>query len=501
MKFCTNCGAETKPGQKICTQCGKPLLDNISKPEIHSSQEPAVTKDIPTRTEENIQENNHLEQEKQERIVVSPPLKEASQSETHYTVPEPAARRERKPVAQKKNRKKSLLPLLIVLLLLIGLAAAYFIGSQMTNPEKHAEKIITAINEKDYTTLQQLISSEADGVSKEEAKAYATLINEKGMSESFDKGLHDAVNEVKTADASDTPEVSINDNKLMTVAKQGKKFLIFDNYVFKVPMQKVKLHGTEEGTLQFKINGENHTFSTTEGSESDIGALVTGLYQLDATKQVNNETLNGKLIIDTTGDPQTEQQFDGLFVKVEVTGDDNLDAEDTKIMVNGDPVDYNPDKLTYGPFNGEQFEIYAAGELEGKNFTTTTTTVTKDDILNGDNSVTLNFDTDEIDSYIAEKNAPEPSDDSEDSSDESNDNSVIITSPDDALDAVRAYEDTSDLADPGQEIRTPVRNAIGWGFGIFEDGEVVKSYDVKLDGTVIEYDADAEEVSRYNPYE
>lgn len=479
-KFCTNCGQEAPLSHKVCTNCGTPL----------PPQESEVTHN--STTPEPLQ--SRQKEKKQEKVKV-----------------------------KENKKKKPVWPFLLIGLLLAALIGAYFFLNHKYSLETHAKSIETAINDKDYQSLSNLLTVGQDGIAEEEAKAFATVIEKSGKKDEFMNELHGA------AQGKNETTIQIGEHDVLDLKRNGKYFSVFPKYNFEPVLHKVSIDGKEDAEIEFTFNGKKHTIAVADGKETEIGTFVAGKYALDAKKIIDGKSTDGTLDIDVLSEPQAQLAFDEHFINITVEGDSKLDASETQVFVNDNEVDYNSNKTTYGPYKGDSLSIYAEGELDGKNFKTPTETLTDIDLDEGSNSVTLSFDEDDIDAYIAEKEqekeetktaleraeaaearakaaeerAKRNSNDDEDSDTESDSGSdiIMVETADDAIQAAEDHLGVSDLSDYG-DVRTPEVKSFGYGFGIFDDdGDPVMSFDVYEDGTVVEYDETGEEIDRSNPYE
>ncbi|TDM17193.1 hypothetical protein ETI11_07065 [Macrococcoides canis] len=479
-KFCTNCGHEAPLSHKVCTNCGTPFPPEENEV-THNSTAPEP---LPSRQKEKMQEKVKVKENK---------------------------------------KKKPVWPFLLIGLLLAALIGAYFFLNHKYSPETHAKSIETAINDKDYQTLSSLLTVGQDGIAEEEAKAFATMIEKSGKKDDFFNELHAAAK-----DKNDTT-IQISERDVLDLKRNGKHFSVFPKYNFEPVRHKVSIEGKEDADIEFTFNGKQHTISIADGKETEIGTFVAGKYALDAQKTIDGQSTDGTLDIDVLSEPQVQLAFDEHFINIKVEGDSKLDASETQVFVNDNEVDYNSAKTTYGPYKGDSLSIYAEGELDGKNFKTPTETLTDIDLAEGTNSVTLSFDEDDIDAYIAEQEqekeetktaleraeaaearakaaeerAEANANDDEDSDTESDSQSdiIMVETADDAIQAAGDHLGISDLSEYG-EVRTPDAKSFGYGFGVFDDnGNPVMSFDVYEDGTVVEYDETGEEIDRSNPYE
>lgn len=96
----------------------------------------------------------------------------------------------------------------------------------------------------------------------------------------------------------------------MNVAKDGKKYGIFDKYSFKVPQKEIYLSPGSDGILNYKVNDKSVAIETTMYEQVKLGNFVLGDYQFDAQKEIEDEKINGELVINMSESDVAVEKFD-----------------------------------------------------------------------------------------------------------------------------------------------------------------------------------------------
>lgn len=392
--------------------------------------------------------------------------------------------------AHRKINKFWIPIIIVVALLLLGL----FLFTQIDTSSKTADTIGSAIKNKDSEALSKLLSSDGESLTADQSEAFMKLLEDKGATDSF-------VTQLKNQAKSVPSTIRLADRPLLEIANNGKKYGILNDYQFNVASQKVQMEAQDDSTLTYSSNGKEKEVDLMKGQTVDLGTMPAGLYTIPATKSLDGTSYKGELVVDTTQSPEAQENFQVGYIKVTLNGDDSLDHGETILKVNDQQIEFDENKNQYGPFSlANELNVSAEGEVNGENFKTTSKLLTKDDFKNSMAEVHLQFNEDEISNYIAEENSKaEPKvvviKEKETVEVDRDDNEIFISTPEEARAAALRFSGGS-FNTGSNEVRTPVANATGWGFGIFDaDGNPIKSFDIHHDGYVIEYDEDGSEVA------
>lgn len=445
MKYCSNCGNPLRPDVKICTNCGAPVNGSSNTSQSTQSQGNAQ------RQQGYNNANTHQQYE-----------------------PQP-----------KKSKKKVILIILIIAVVLAMLIAIFAILKHQFSPESQADNIAHAVKKDDAKGLAKQVTSDNHKLSEEEARAYLNYIKAEDDLTNVANQIKNNTKEIKQGKYKSL-SVNANDNNVLNIEKNGKKYLFFDKYNFNIPQQTVSIYPNDSGDITYTFNGEKHHISVEKEEEKTLGAFPIGDYNLKASKKMDGKTFNGALDINMSEDEATaKESFKQKRFTVTTEGGSMLD--DIKIYVND--KNSGDESKTYGPYDpDEEVIVYAQGTLDGQSFKSSSVNVSsasnEDD---GVSEVTLKFDEDAIDDAYDKKM------DEDDDSDSSDSGEVTRSN---VIDKVESYEGHK-LDTDTYTYKEPEKTGDGkWGFSFLDkDGDLAGSYTVDIDdGYVTEYDEDGEEV-------
>lgn len=440
MKYCSNCGHPLRDGVKVCTNCGTPVYQH--------------------RNNQNQHHQYH-------------------NSSKHQ------------PYSSNGNKKTLIITIIIIVLIIIFIALFLILKSQLS-PEKQASQIAHAVKQDDAKTLSKEVTSGSNNnhLSEGEARAYLNYIKEEDDLTNVGNNIEQNAKVVKNHQYK-TISVDANGNNILNISKDGKKYLFFDNYQFNVPQHSVSLMPSNSGKVTYQFDGEKHTIIAEKDEEKRLGTFPIGNYNLKATKNIDDKTFKGAIVINMSDDTSTAyESFKQKRFNVYVDGDYDLDH--VKIYANGKEIGDESSSETYGPYDpDEDVVVHAEGSYKGKTFKSNSVNVASaSDDDGGVTDVDLKFDEDEIDKYVDDDIESESNSDSEDESD-----SGEVTR-DNVIDKVESYEghklDTSKYT-----YKEPEKTDDGdWGFSFTDkNGDLAGSYTVDSDdGEVTEYDKNGDEV-------
>ncbi|MCG3412412.1 zinc-ribbon domain-containing protein [Staphylococcus massiliensis] len=466
MKFCRQCGAKLREGTKVCTNCGA---------KITASHEASQSK---------------------------------QQNDTTQTSNQPS----RNQTPKKPMSKKTKIIIGAIAALLILLLIAYLIAKSQLSPEKQADQIASDIRNNDAKSLSQHVTKNSEDLSETEATAYLEYIDHASNRDTVADHIK---NKSQSLDKSFTSNsVSADNETIMNIDKNGKKFLLFPNYEFDIPTKTNYIRPETDGELEYKFNGKKKQVTLVEEDEKELGEFALGNYHIKAKKKIGDKTLDGAIDIDMTDETDlATESFKQKRFTVSVDGGYSL--EDIKVYVNKKAYDENDtyDK-TFGPFTpDEKVSVYAEGKIEDKTFKSNTVEVkspTDDDELE---DIKLKFDDKAIDAYEDKKldeelqetmdDSDNASDSEEDSSDSKEDTSksedgssesTETVTRENVIDIVEDYEG-SQLDTDTYTYKEPEKlDEGGWGFSFTDkDGNLAGSYKISDDGVVTKYDENGEE--------
>ncbi|MBL3399032.1 zinc-ribbon domain-containing protein [Staphylococcus pasteuri] len=450
MKYCSNCGKPLRQDVKICTNCGAP---------VNTSQD----------SQQNSHNHTHSQQPNQ-----------GYNNASMYQQYEPQP---------KKSKKKTILIIVIVAVVLAMLIAIFAILKHQFSPEKQADQIAHAVKKDDAKGLAKQVTSADNKLSEQEARAYLNYLKAEGDLTNVANQIESNTKEVEHGKCHSL-SVNTDDDNVLNIEKDGKKYLFFNNYKFNIPQKKVYIEPTDTGDITYKFNGEKHHLSVDEAESKPMGTFPIGDYNLKASKKMEGKTFDGAINITMSEeDGIAKESFRQKRFNVTTEGGSMLD--DINIYVNdkneGDESD------TFGPYDpDEDVIVYAQGTLEGETFKSSSVNVSSaSEEDNGVSDVTVKFDEDAIDDYYDKKMESDDDDDDDDSDSDSEE-----VTRDNVIDKVESYEGHT-LDTDEYTYKEPEKTDDGkWGFSFEDkDGNLAGSYTVDSDdGYVTEYDEDGEKV-------
>lgn len=325
MKYCSNCGNPLRPDVKICTNCGAPVNGSSNTSQSTQNQGNAQ------RQQGYNNANTHQQYE-----------------------PQP-----------KKSKKKVILIILIIAVVLAMLIAIFAILKHQFSPESQADNIAHAVKKDDAKGLAKQVTSDNHKLSEEEARAYLNYIKAEDDLTNVANQIKNNTKEIKQGKYKSL-SVNANDNNVLNIEKNGKKYLFFDKYNFNIPQQTVSIYPNDSGDITYTFNGEKHHISVEKEEEKTLGAFPIGDYNLKASKKIDGKTFNGALDINMSEDKATaKESFKQKRFTVTTEGGSMLD--DIKIYVND--KNSGDESKTYGPYDpDEEVIVYAQGTLDGQSF-------------------------------------------------------------------------------------------------------------------------------------
>ncbi|MGO2000344.1 MAG: TcaA NTF2-like domain-containing protein, partial [Staphylococcus saprophyticus] len=203
-----------------------------------------------------------------------------------------------------------------------------------------------------------------------------------------------------------------NGEKVLRISKNGTRYLIFDNMSFTAPTKEAIVKPKQKTTYKFKADDKQKTVVAEKNKPTSLGKFIPGDYTLEAKKEMENGQFNGHLKFNFNNSNNESvdviEDFNEAYVQVELNGASEIDTDSVKVKINDKTYDYAKAK-EFGPYpKTKDITVSAEGQAKKKTFKSAETTV-KTDNLKDKTQVTLNFDDDEIEKYVEEKEKEENS--------------------------------------------------------------------------------------------
>lgn len=288
-----------------------------------------------------------------------------------FTEASPAQKKPKAPKTKsgKKLSKKKIGIISVLAVLVIALVAAFFYFQSTTRVEVTADKFIKAVDTKDYREAADLLSTENDKWTKDEAESLITSMEDQGVD--IGTELNKIIDNGGEGSYTDK-----SGNKIFGLEKADKKFGIFQEYrVASYPVQvKVK---TNLDQAKLKV-AANKTVTLKKDAVTDLGSFHynTKEMELTAKTEVGNVTSKIHLNPKKATKNNLELQLNSEKRNLEVEFPDEVEnPTDVKVVVNGKEVGtsttFEVDSIPY-----QEIEVHAVFNMNGETYTTEKAKVT-----------------------------------------------------------------------------------------------------------------------------
>lgn len=283
----------------------------------------------------------------------------------------PAQKKQKAPKTKsgKKLSKKKIGIISAIAVLVIALVAAFFYFQSTTRVEVTADKFIKAVDTKDYREAADLLSTDNDKWTKDEAESFITSMEDQGVD--IGTELNKIIDNGGEGSYTDK-----SGNKIFGLEKADKKFVIFQEYrVASYPVQvKVK---TNLDQAKLKV-AANKTVTLKKDAVTDLGYFHynTKEMELTAKTEVGNVTSKIHLNPKKATKNNLELQLNSEKRNLEVEFPDEVEnPTDVKVVVNGKEVGtsttFEVDSIPY-----QEIEVHAVFNMNGETYTTEKAKVT-----------------------------------------------------------------------------------------------------------------------------
>ena len=283
----------------------------------------------------------------------------------------PAQKKQKAPKTKsgKKLSKKKIGIISAIAVLVIALVAAFFYFQSTTRVEVTADKFIKAVDTKDYREAADLLSTDNDKWTKDEAESFITSMEDQGID--IGTELNKIIDNGGEGSYTDK-----SGNKIFGLEKADKKFGIFQEYrVASYPVQvKVK---TNLDQAKLKV-AANKTVTLKKDAVTDLGSFHynTKEMELTAKTEVGNVTSKIHLNPKKATKNNLELQLNSEKRNLEVEFPDEVEnPTDVKVVVNGKEVGtsttFEVDSIPY-----QEIEVHAVFNMNGETYTTEKAKVT-----------------------------------------------------------------------------------------------------------------------------
>ena len=287
----------------------------------------------------------------------------------------------------KKGKKKKVFFFSILALLVLTLSGLGFYFSSTTGPQVTVDKLVTAIEHKDYREVASILSSDKDKWTKEEAQSLLDYMTSQKIDVIYE--LDHIAQSTKTGSVKDK-----NQNLLIGIEKADKKFGIFQEYrIATYPLEVTATTNLEDATLKMS---EKTSTSLKKNQSTKLGKIhfASRDMQLDGKTEVGKISSEVKLDPAQASKNKLDLTFNSEKRLLEIEFPEEVsNPTDIKVAVNGKEVGtstlFEVDVVAH-----QEIELHAVFSLNNESYTTEKAKVTIGETPDDDEVITLKLSKD-----------------------------------------------------------------------------------------------------------
>ena len=287
----------------------------------------------------------------------------------------------------KKGKKKKVFFFSILALLVLTLSGLGFYFSSTTGPQVTVDKLVTAIEHKDYREVASILSSDKDKWTKEEAQSLLDYMTSQKIDVIYE--LDHIAQSSKTGSVKDKKQ-----NLLIGIEKADKKFGIFQEYrIATYPLEVTATTNLEDATLKMS---EKTSSSLKKNQSTKLGKIhfAPRDMQLDGKTEVGKISSEVKLDPAQASKNKLDLTFNSEKRLLEIEFPEEVsNPTDIKVAVNGKEVGtstlFEVDVVAH-----QEIEVHAVFNLNGESYTTEKAKVTIGETSDDDEVITLKLSKD-----------------------------------------------------------------------------------------------------------
>ena len=287
----------------------------------------------------------------------------------------------------KKGKKKKVFFFSILALLVLTLSGLGFYFSSTTGPQVTVDKLVTAIEHKDYREVASILSSDKDKWTKEEAQSLLDYMTSQKIDVIYE--LDHIAQSTKTGIVKDKKQ-----NLLIGIEKADKKFGIFQEYrIATYPLEVTATTNLEDATLKMS---EKASTSLKKNQSTKLGKIhfAPRDMQLDGNTEVGKISSEVKLDPAQASKNKLDLTFNSEKRLLEIEFPEEVsNPTDIKVGVNGKEVGtstlFEVDVVAH-----QEIELHAVCSLNNESYTTEKAKVTIGETPDDDEVITLKLSKD-----------------------------------------------------------------------------------------------------------
>lgn len=288
---------------------------------------------------------------------------------------------------EKKGKKKKVFLFSLLALLVLILSGLGFYFSSTTGPQVTVDKLVTAIEQKDYRKVASILSSDKDKWTKEEAQSLLDYMTSQKIDVIYE--LDHIAQSSKTGSVKDKKQ-----NLLIGIEKADKKFGIFQEYrIVTYPVEVTATTNLEDATLKMS---EKTSTSLKKNQTTKLGQVhfASRDMQLDGKTEVGKISSEIKLDPAQASKNKLDLTFNSEKRLLEIEFPEEVsNPTDIKVAVNGKEVGtstlFEVDVVAH-----QEIEVHAVFTLNNESYTTEKAKVTIGETPDDDEVINLKLSKD-----------------------------------------------------------------------------------------------------------
>lgn len=288
---------------------------------------------------------------------------------------------------EKKGKKKKVFFFSMLALLVLVLSGLGYYFSSTTGPQVTVDKLVTAIEQKDYREVASILSSDKDKWTKEEAQGLLDYMTSQKIDVIYE--LDHIAQSSKTGSIKDK-----NQNLLIGIEKADKKFGIFQEYrIATYPLEVTAVTNLDDAKLKTR---EKESTVLKKNQTTKLGKV----HFAPRDMQLDGKTEVGKISSEVKLDPAQASKnklnltFNSEKRLLEIEFPEEVsNPTDIKVAVNGKEVGtstlFEVDVVAH-----QEIEVHAVFSVNGESYTTEKAKVTIGETPDDDEVITLKLSKD-----------------------------------------------------------------------------------------------------------
>lgn len=288
---------------------------------------------------------------------------------------------------EKKGKKKKVFLFSILALLVLALSGLGYYFSTTTGPQVTVDKLVTAIEQKDYREVASILSSDKDKWTKEEAQGLLDYMTAQKIDVIYE--LDHIAQSSKTGIVKDKKQ-----NLLIGIEKADKKFGIFQEYrIATYPLEVTATTNLDDAKLK---TSEKDSTVLKKNQTTKLGKVhfAPRDMQLDGKTEVGKISSEVKLDPAQASKNKLDLTFNSEKRLLEIEFPEEVsNPTDIKVAVNGKEVGtstlFEVDVVAH-----QEIEVHAVFSLNNESYTTEKAKVTIGETPDDDEVITLKLSKD-----------------------------------------------------------------------------------------------------------